>query len=109
MPFEIVNTQALKEFREQGEQYVKDFEKIKQDFEQYNRDFLAEFEGQGAEKYKRVSELITEKVSDFEEVFRTICENLVNPVLQNFEDLDKYLNEQNESMKPKDEEQTGDD
>ena len=108
MPFEIVNTQALKEFREKGELYVKDFQKIKQDFEDYNIAFLAEFEGRGAEKYKRVSELITEKVSDFEDVFRTICDCLVNPALQDFEDLDQYLDEQNESMKIKDENQGAD-
>ena len=108
MAFKIVNTQALKDFREKGEQYVKLFSDIKKDFEEYNREFLAEFEGIGAEKYRTVSELITEKVTDFEEVFKTICESLVNPTLQNFEDLDKYLDEQNVSMMPKDMSQSGD-
>lgn len=108
MAFNIVNTQALKDFREKGEQYVKLFSEIKTDFEKYNREFLAEFEGMGADKYRTVSELITERVSDFEEVFQTICESLVNPTLQNFEDLDKYLDDQNTSMIPKDTDQGGD-
>lgn len=109
MAFDVVNTNALKEFQEKGAQYVKDFAEIKKDFEQYNKDFLAEYEGRGADKYKKVSDLITERVSDFEDVFKIICENLINPTLQNFEDLDKYLDEQNENMIIKDEDQGGDD
>lgn len=108
MAFEVVDTQSLKEFQEEGTKCVKKFSDIKKDFEEYNKAFLAEYEGRGAEKYRAVSELITEKVSDFEEVFRTICENLVNPILKNFEDMDKYLDEQNESMMPKEEAQGGD-
>lgn len=101
MAFEKVDTKALKDFQEEGAQYVKDFADIKRDFEEYNKAFLAEYEGRGAEKYETVSGLITEKVSDFEGVFKTICENLINPTLENFKDLDKYLDDQNESMKPK--------
>lgn len=108
MAFKVVNTQALKDFREKGEEYVKLFSEIKKDFEEYNKNFLAGFEGAGADKYKTVSDLITEKVSDFDEVFHTICDSLVNPTLQSFEDLDKYLNEQNTSMIAKDEDQSGD-
>lgn len=101
MAFEIIDTKALKDFQEKGAQYVKDFADIKKEFEEYNKDFLAEYEGRGADKYATVSELITEKVSDFEDVFKTICENLINPTLENFKDMDKYLDDQNESMKPK--------
>ncbi|GEM_PF-2606630 len=101
MAFELVNTQALKDFADKGTQYVQDFKRIKQDFEQYNKDFLKEYEGLGAEKYKEVSELITEKVSDFEDVFKNICENLVNPTLKSFEKLDEYLNNTNKDMTAK--------
>ena len=108
MAFILVDTQALKDFREKGEECVKLFSEIKKDFEEYNRDFLAGFEGAGAEKYRTVSNLITEKVSDFEEVFHTICDCLVNPTLQNLEELDKYLDEQNTSMIAKEKAQSGD-
>ena len=109
MAFEFVSTQAMQEFKDKGSQYVKDFSEIKKDFEEYNSNFLAEFEGLGAEKYRTVSQLITEKVSDFEEMYKSICEELINPTLENFKDLDKYLDEQNIAMKPEEKNQDGDD
>ena len=48
MAFTIIDTKALKDFQEKGAQCVKDFADIKRDFEEYNKAFLAEYEGIGA-------------------------------------------------------------
>ncbi len=101
MAFTLIDTKSMEQFRKEGEDCVRSFKEIKEEFEKYNRELLKHYEGAGANRYKAVTDVITERVADLEELFHIICESLVDPTLEEFSDLDIYLNDQNRTMNAK--------
>lgn len=89
--FVSADIEKLVQFQKDSDDVITEFNNIKKEFETINNTLLATWEGEGADAYKVVADNILEKVGSFEEVLRTINEDVVDGIVSEYSRIDDEL------------------
>ncbi len=103
--FVSADIEKLAKFEKDSEKAIKEFNSIKLEFEDINSTLLKNWEGDGAEAYKTVTDHILEKVGGVEEVLKEINETVVKSIKDNYLALDDELAEFNKNPQSSETEQ----
>ena len=97
--FVSADIDKLVQFEKDSADAVKEFNAIKKEFESINTTLLNNWQGVGAEAYKKETDHILEKIGSIEDVLKTINEGVIKDIKDNYLKLDEELGEFNKNPK----------
>lgn len=89
--FVLADIEKLVQFEKDSADAIKEFNAIKEQFENINATLLRNWEGEGADAYKYETDHILEKIGGIEDVLKTINEGVLKDVKDNYMKLDDEL------------------
>ncbi len=95
--FVSADIDKLVQFEKDSADAVKEFNAIKKEFESINTTLLNNWQGVGAEAYKKETDHILEKIGSIEDVLKTINEGVIKDIKDNYLKLDEELGEFNKN------------
>lgn len=95
----------VESFVEGSKKAIKEFSDIRDEFDRINNTLLSEWEGEGKVKFAQVAYHITEKVGDIQGTINEINDNVVNDLINQYNDIDKNLADYNNNAGKKEGEQ----
>ena len=89
--FVSADIEAIAKFMKESEQAIKDFDKIKEDFNKINKTLLAKWKGDGAQAYKYETDHILENIGGIKDVLDGINNSAIKSIRDEYSKLDEEL------------------
>ena len=93
--FVKIDIGKLEGFVTSGQEAIREFGLIKDEFNSINKTLLDNWEGEGKAAYKTISDNILEKITGIQDVLNTINENILNDLIEQYNTLDAALGDYN--------------
>ena len=91
----FADIEKLEQFKAQSLEAIKEFQMIKDKFEEINENLLGKWEGYGADCYKKETDHILENVGTIKDDLETLNNVVIQNIIDNYNKLDQQLYEQN--------------
>lgn len=95
--FISADIEKLIQFENDSAEAIVEFNAIKEAFNDINSTLLKNWQGEGADAYKKETDHILEKIGGIEEILKSINEGIIKDVKDSYVKLDEQLAEYNKN------------
>lgn len=99
--FRSVDTTKIGAFIDKCPDIIKEFNEIKEKFDDINQTLIASWEGEGADEYKKEAESILSKIGNLGDVLNEITNGTIKDLREAYSNFDEELGKFNQNPSSK--------
>ena len=101
--FVSADLEIVANFMTKSQELITEFDNIKKEYERINEELLKDWEGHGADAYKKETDHILENIGGIKDVLDGINNGVLNDIKNQYDKLDEELGEFNQNPPTSDE------